>query len=128
LWNLDVLGESSRQTASLAIADSDARVKLTAIRIFEPMLADGLELVQTFSKAGNDADMTVVVQAINSLRFSRMKEAQVAISEIAAVYPESDLVMASVTSSLNYREGGGGATFAKIDAGMIARIQQGYRS
>ena len=80
MWNLDVLGESSRQTASLAVADSDARVKLTAIRICEPLLADDLELIQTVSEAGYHGDMTVVVQVINSLHFSRTKETQVAIS------------------------------------------------
>ncbi len=128
LWTLDGLGASPRQSAGSAIADSDARVKLAAIRIAEPLLADDPELVQTVSEAGFDADMTVVVQAINSLRFAKTKEAKAAISEIAAAYPESDLVMASAQSSLNYREGGGGPTFANFDADMIAKMQRGYRS
>jgi putative heme-binding domain-containing protein len=128
LWTLDGLGESTRQTTVAAITDTDARVKLAAIRISEPLLADDPELVQTVSEAGYDDDMVVAVQAINSLRFALTKEAKAAISEIAGAYPESDLVMASAQSSLNYREGGGGPTFGNFDADMIAKMQRGYRS
>lgn len=128
LWTLDGLGTSTRQLAVSAIGDADARVKLAAIRISEPLLADDPELVQTVSEAGYDDDMAVAVQAINSLRFAKTKEAKSAISEIAAAYPESDLVMASAQSSLSYREGGRGPTFANFDANMIAKMQRGYRS
>ncbi|MFT5326297.1 MAG: putative heme-binding domain-containing protein [Planctomycetaceae bacterium] len=128
MWTLDGLGASTRQTAGSAIADADARVKLAAIRISEPLLDDDPELVQKVGEAGYDDDMTVAVQAINSLRFAKTKEAKAAISEIAGAYPESDLVMASAQSSLNYREGGGGPTFANFDADMIAKMQRGYRS
>lgn len=128
LWTLDGLGASSLQVASAAMTDADFRVKLAAIRISEPLLADDSGLVQKVREAGYDEDMAVVVQAINSLRFAKTKEAQAAISEIASAYPESDLVMASAQSSLNYREGGGGPTFANFDAEMIAKMQRGYRS
>ncbi len=128
IWTLDGLGVSTRQTVVSAVDDSDARVKLAAIRISEPLLADDPELVQTVSEAGYDDDMAVAVQTINSLRFAKTKEANAAISEIAGAYPESDLVMASAQSSLSYREGGGGPTFANFDSAMIAKMQRGYRS
>ena len=129
LWTLDGLGHSSKEIVTKTLADKDGRVKLTAMRIAEPMLKEDAELVQAVGISGYDADdASVTVQAVNSLRFANSTEARKLISDIAAVYPDSDLVMASSQLSLNYREGGGGPTFANFSAGMLQKMKRGYQA
>lgn len=129
LWTLDGLQAAGKQTILAGIRDIDPLVSQTAMRIGEPLLAKDSELVQTVGEAGYGSDdMTVVVQAINSLRFAKTKDSRKFISEIAGAYPDSDIVMASSQSSLNHREGGGGPSFAKFDKNMLAKMQHGYQA
>ncbi len=129
LWTLDGLKATTRDIIVKAIGDADSKVSLTAMRISEPLLAEDPALVQRIGDAGYDSnDMLVVVQAINSLRFGKTPEAKKRISDIASVYPGSDIVMASSQASLNYREGGGGPSFANFDKNMLAKMQNGYQA
>lgn len=134
LWTLDGLKDIDSKAIddsviAAAIQDVDSNVRVTGMRISEPLLAETPGLVQTIGLAGYDSDdMTVAVQAINSLRFAKSKEARKHINDIASVYPGSDIVMASSQMSLNYREGGGGPVFANFSEDMLKKMQKGYQA
>ncbi|MBM81983.1 MAG: hypothetical protein CMJ78_15540 [Planctomycetaceae bacterium] len=128
LWTLDGLGVSSKSTVMAAMEDSDTRVKLAAIRISESMIPEDDEVLGKVGELGYDEDMTVVVQSINSLRYGQTKASRATISELAGVYPESDLVMASAQSSLTWKPGGGGPSFANFSASMLQKMRQGYQA
>lgn len=134
LWTLDGLkGMDSNaidgKVIATAVQDVDTKVRVTGIRISEPLLAETPALVQTIGLAGYQSDdATVAVQAINSLRFAKSKAARKHINDIASVYPGSDIVMASSQLSLNYREGGGGPTFTNFSEDMLKKMQKGYQA
>ncbi len=128
LWTLDGLNATKKSMIVTALQDSDARVKQAAIRLSESFLANDTELVQQVASAGYDEDRTVVVQAVNSLRYAKSETARQLISEFAAAYPESDLVLASSQTSLRYKEGGGAPSFANFDAKTLEQMKRGYQT
>jgi putative heme-binding domain-containing protein len=128
LWTLDGLNATSKPIVVAALQDPEPQVKLAAIRLSESFLADDPELTERVAEAGFDADMTVVVQAINSLRFADAEIGHSLISEIAAAYSDNDMVLASSQTSLRYRAGEGGPTFANFDAATLEKMKQGYQT
>lgn len=129
LWTLDGLDATSKKIVSAALQDQDSRVRMTAMRLSETFLAEAPLLVKQVGETGYDSDdMSVTVQAVNSLRFGQSSESRRLISDIVAVYPDSDLVMASAQTSLNWREGGGGPSFANFDANMLQKMKRGYQA
>lgn len=127
LWTIDGLGASRKAVITAAMKDTDHRVRLAAIRISEPFLADDPQLVQAVGAAGYSDDLTVVVQAINSLRYAKTKAARTLIAELGTLWPQNDIVIASSQNSLNYREGGG-PKFAAMDGRMLKKMKQGYQA
>jgi len=128
LWTLDGLDATAKPLIVTALHDSDPRVRLAAIRLSEPLLADDPNLVQEVADAGFVDDMTVVVQAVNSLRFAKSDLARQLINEFAAAYSNSDLVLASAQTSLRYREGSGSPTFANLNATTLKQMKRGYQT
>ncbi|WP_339730765.1 discoidin domain-containing protein [uncultured Gimesia sp.] len=128
LWTLDGLEAITKSMILTALGDSDPRVKQAAMRLSEPLLADEADLVKQVADAGYDDDTSVVVQAVNSLRYAKSDLGRQLISEFAAAYVENDLVLVSAQASLRYREGGDQPTFTNLDAKTLAQMKQGYQT
>ena len=128
LWTLEGLEMVSKPMILAALGDSDPRVKQAGMRLSEPLLAGDPELVKQIADAGYDDDISVVVQAVNSLRYAKSDLGRQLISEFAAAYAENDLVLVSAQASLRYREGGNQPAFANLDAKTLTQMKQGYQT
>lgn len=128
LWTLDGLGMISKPMILAGLCDADPRVKQAGMRLSEPLLADDFDLVKQVAEAGYDDDISVVVQAVNSLRYAKSELGRQLISEFAAAYAENDLVLVSSQASLRYREGGNQPVFANLDAKTLEQMKQGYQT
>ena len=126
LWTLDGLDAVTAELISKCLIDPDGRVQQAAIRISEPRLATSPDLVHQVANAGFQGDVSVTVQAINSLRFANSDKSRELITELAAAYPANDLILSSSQTSLRYRDGDRGPTFANFDAQTLEQMKRGY--
>jgi|GEM_PF-70224 len=128
LWTLDGLGAVSKPLIEVAMKDSDSRVQQTAIRLSESHLAQSPELVEAVAAVGFDSDLSVTIQAINSLRYADSERARQLIADLAGAYPANDIVLVSSQASIRYKEGDGGPTFAEMDPRTLEKMKRGYEA
>jgi len=126
LWALDGLGASDRALLVGAFKDADPRVRATAVRISESLFKKGdAELVAEYAALGNDKDIDVVVQVINSLRYSKDPAAKKLILDISAKHPGSEIITASAQQSSRFDPANPSPFNPKLDPGAMALAKKG---
>ena len=127
LWTLDGLGATDKGLLTAAFADSDDRVRATAIRIGENLLKAGdAEFVAKVQTLLKDPSIDVIVQAMNSLRFVPAKAAHAAIQLAAAAHPGNEIITATSKQSLNFDPKNPGVITVKIDPVGMAMMKNGH--
>src|SRR4030095_4797034 len=126
LWTLDGLDSTDRSLLIRMLADSDERVRATAVRISEAFLRKGdPELVELLKPLLRDRSIDVVVQTINSLRYVPKGAAKPLIEATTASYLGNEIVTASVQQSLQFDPQKPGGVTVKIDPAGLALLKQG---
>ncbi len=127
LWTLDGLGASDRAVLVAAFKDADPRVRATAVRISETLFKKGdAELVAEYAALGKDKDIDVVVQTINTLRFSKDPAVKKLILDLAARHPGNEIVTASAQQSSQFDPDRPSPQNPKLDPGAMALAKKGH--
>jgi mono/diheme cytochrome c family protein len=127
LWTLDGLGASDRGLLLAACADPDWRVRCAAVRIAEPLIKLGdAEVLAKLAELARDPELDVVVQVVDSLRFSKAPAAEQLIIDIAAKHVGNEIVTASAQQSLKYDPAHPTPINLKLDARTMALVKKGY--
>ncbi|HWL09576.1 MAG TPA: PVC-type heme-binding CxxCH protein [Planctomicrobium sp.] len=128
IWTLDGLGAVTKPLIEMAMNDADPRVQQTAIRLSESHLAQAPELVEKVAAVGFESDLSVTIQAINSLRYANSDRARQLIADLAGVHPANDIVLVSSQASIRNKEGDGAPTFAEMDPRTLEKMKRGYEA
>ncbi|MBA3700103.1 MAG: ThuA domain-containing protein [Planctomycetes bacterium] len=126
LWALDGLGATDRALLLTAFKDADPRVRVTAIRISEALFKQGdAELVAEYTALGKDKDIDVVVQVINTLRYSKDPAVKKLILDVAAKHPGNEIIAASAQQSSRFDPDRPSPFNPKLDPGAMALAKKG---
>ena len=104
LWTLDGLGATDRALLLTAFKDPDPRVRATAVRVSEALFKAGDatvvgELLAEYRALSKDKDIEVVVQVLNSLRYSKDPAVKQLILDIGAKHPYNEAITATAQQS-----------------------------
>lgn len=126
LWTLDGLGATDRTLLVAAFKDADPRVRATAVRISEALFKKSdVELVAEYATIGKDKDIDVVVQTINTLRYSKDPAVKKLILDLAALHPGNEIVTASAQQSSQFDPDRPSPQNPKLDPGAMALAKKG---
>jgi mono/diheme cytochrome c family protein len=126
LWALDGLGATDRAGLIAAFKDADPRVRATAVRISEALFKKGdVELVAEYATLGKDKDIDVVVQVINTLRYSKDPAVKALIVSLAAKHPGNEIIAASAQQSNRFDPDRPSPFNPKLDPGAMALAKKG---
>jgi mono/diheme cytochrome c family protein len=126
LWTLDGLGATDRALLSSSFLDADARVRMTALRISETLFKAGdLTLMPEYALLAQDKEIDVVVQAVNSLRFTDDPAAKKLLADIASKYIGNEIVSASAQQSIKYDPKNPNPLNPKLDPKAMALAKKG---
>ncbi len=130
LWALDGLGATDRALLLTAFTDADARVRATAVRISESLLKSGdaaqvAELVARYATLAKDKDVEVVVQVLNSLRYSKAPAAKQLVLGIAAQHPYNEAITATAQQSGRFDPDHPSGFNPRLDGVAMALAKQG---
>ncbi|OWW24086.1 hypothetical protein B4Q04_16555 [Zobellia sp. OII3] len=93
IWTLEGLDAIDKALVLTALQDKDARVRMAALRVGEPLLAAGDSSVLEAVKAlKNDNEPEVLQQVVLSLRSAKDKAGKETISEIMANHPSNEVI------------------------------------
>jgi len=93
LWTLEGLNALDKATIQKALADDDAQVRRTAVRLTEPYLKQKDEqLLAQLSALKNDPSVDVRTQVILSASYSSLPAARALSQEIRAAAPENEML------------------------------------
>jgi putative membrane-bound dehydrogenase-like protein len=126
LWTLDGLGATEKETLFAAYADADARVRATAVRISESLLHAGdAEVLAKLKAMAQDKDIDVLVQLIDSLRFSKDPAAKQLMGEISSRYVGNEIITASTQQSMRFDPDHPAPFNAQLDAATLNLAKKG---
>ncbi|HEX3134643.1 MAG TPA: discoidin domain-containing protein [Planctomycetota bacterium] len=130
LWALDGLGAADRAVLIAAFKDADSRVRATAVRISETLFKKGdaetvAALVPEYTALGKDKDIDVVVQVINTLRYSKDPAVKKLILDLAAKHTGNEIITASAQQSSRFDPDHPTPLNPKLDAGAMALAKKG---
>jgi mono/diheme cytochrome c family protein len=127
LWTLDGLGASDRALLLAACKDADPRVRITAVRISEALFRKGdAELLAEYAAIGKDKDIDVVVQVLNTLRYSKDPAAKKLILDLAARHPGNEIITATAQQSSQFDPDRPSPLNPKLDPGAMALAKKGH--
>ena len=94
LWTLDGLGVYDRSLLLEKLEDEDGRVRAAAVRILEPKLASGDELIaKAVLSLADDSDLEVVTQLILSIAQTATPGGDVVLEQLRERYQENPNIM-----------------------------------
>jgi mono/diheme cytochrome c family protein len=126
LWTLDGLGATDRALLSTAFKDADARVRATAIRVSENLFKAGdATLVPEYQALAKDKDLEVVVQVLNSLRYSKDPAVKQLILDIGAKHPYNEAISATAQQSHRFDPEKPSGFNPKLDPVAMGLAKQG---
>lgn len=127
LWTLAGLGATDRALLLSAFKDADPRVRATAIRISESLFKSGdTALVDAYTTAAQDKDIDVVVQVLNTLRYSKDPAVKALILTIAAKHPGNEIIAATSQQSHGFNPDNPSPLNPKLDPGAMALAKKGH--
>ena len=101
LWTLEGLGVIDEELIIAKLADEDAGVRISAIRLSDVLLKKGnLKILAHLEKLMEDSDINVVNQLALSLRNSPDSKATDLLDTIKERYEDNEIISMSVTNSL----------------------------
>jgi mono/diheme cytochrome c family protein len=126
LWTLDGLGATDRALVLTAFKDADPRVRATAVRVSESLFKAGdASLVPEYTALSKDKDIEVVVQVLNSLRYSKDPAVKQLILDIAAKHPFNEAITATAQQSNRFDPDKPAGFNPKLDGVAMALAKQG---
>jgi mono/diheme cytochrome c family protein len=126
LWTLDGLGATERALLLTAFKDADPRVRATAIRVSETLFKAGdMGLVPEYAALSKDKDIDVVVQVLNSLRYSKDPAVKQLILDIAGKHPFNEAITATAQQSHRFDPDKPAGFNPKLDGVAMALAKQG---
>ncbi|MBK8097468.1 MAG: discoidin domain-containing protein [Planctomycetes bacterium] len=126
LWTLDGLGATTREVLAATLADADARVRETAVRVAETLLRQGdQQLLPMLRKLSIDPSWDVRAQVLRSLRHVPGDAGRDFVIDLMAAHPKSELLQAIGRSSLQRGGDGDEPGLARLEAADLKRWRAG---
>lgn len=127
LWTIDGLGATDRPLLADAFKDTDGRVRATAVRVSEGLFKKGdATFLADYTALAQDNDLSVVVQVISSLRYTKDPKVKQQIMDIAAKHPGSDIINATAQQSHRFDPDRPSPLNPKLDAGAMELAKKGH--
>lgn len=125
LWTLEGLGEGVSDVVVEALSDPDPRVRMTAIRLVEPLLEEGdprgMELLEPLAE---DEDPTVLVQLLNTLRYAG-PEGRAVILTVLERYADNDVLLMTGRDAIQHGTQTAGQQLPDIDSAALQSYVRG---
>jgi mono/diheme cytochrome c family protein/glucose/arabinose dehydrogenase len=110
LWTLEGLGALDKELVLEKLQDEDPRVRCAAMRLCEPYLQAGDEIIfQHLSSLANDTDPNVLVQLILTLRTQNDDSAKALVKKVMDANPSREVIAVSAAENLD-------ESFSEIEA------------
>lgn len=104
LWTLAALQAVTPETIDRALHSSEPKVRATAVRVAEPLLAGNADTLEKILALTQDSSADVQVQAMFTLGAIKSPKAETAMFELLSRHAENPLIRAAALSGLHNRE------------------------